>query len=150
MKGEVIKKNNENFGVTSIIMVSKDKEKIKKLFLELCEQDPNSFYMIYNINLDEKLDEKLHYPSIAISLPEDCAVLGADDSAALNAGMVADPFVRRIQYFGQFLIGYRPFGQRVPKCSHVHAFTFFPLGVPASPGLSPSAQAPSTRHGRTG
>ena len=48
-------------------MVSKDKEKIKKLFLELCEQDPNSFYMIYNINLDEKLDEKLHYPSIAIS-----------------------------------------------------------------------------------
>ena len=62
MKGEVIKKNNENFGVTSIIMVSKDKEKIKKLFLELCEQDPNSFYMIYNINLDEKLDEKLHYP----------------------------------------------------------------------------------------
>ena len=33
MKGEVIKKNNENFGVTSIIMVSKDKEKIKKLFL---------------------------------------------------------------------------------------------------------------------
>ena len=67
MKGEVIKKNNENFGVTSIIMVSKDKEKIKKLFLELCEQDPTSFYMIYNINLDEKLDEKLHYPSIAIS-----------------------------------------------------------------------------------
>ena len=48
MKGEVIKKNNENFGVTSIIMVSKDKEKIKKLFLELCEQDPNSFYMIYH------------------------------------------------------------------------------------------------------
>ena len=66
-KVEFIKKNNENFGVTSIIMVSKDKEKIKKLFLELCEQDPNSFYMIYNINLDEKLDEKLHYPSIAIS-----------------------------------------------------------------------------------
>lgn len=67
MKGEVDQQGNQKLGVTSVILISKDKEKVKKVFLELCEKDPDSFYMIYSVNLDVRLDHTSHYPSIAIS-----------------------------------------------------------------------------------
>lgn len=70
MKGEVVENDNGKIGVTSTIFLSKDKNRVKELFDKLCQDNPEDFYMIYAVNLDEKLDEKEHYPSIAI-FPQD-------------------------------------------------------------------------------
>lgn len=67
MKGEVVEQDYQKIGVTSTIFVSKDKEKVETFYNELCQNEPDAFFMIYAVNLDEKLSDNDHYPSIAIS-----------------------------------------------------------------------------------
>lgn len=66
MKGAVEQKSEEKLGVVSLIYASKDVEKIKQVYAEVTEEDPESYYMVYGVDLDERLDFLAHYPSIAI------------------------------------------------------------------------------------
>ena len=66
MKGSVESNESDKIGVVSLIYASSDVDKIKKIYDEITEKDPESYYMIYGINLDQRLDSQMHYPSIAI------------------------------------------------------------------------------------
>ena len=66
MKGSVESNESDKIGVVSLIYVSSDVDKIKEIYDEVTEKDPESYYMIYGINLDQRLDSQMHYPSIAI------------------------------------------------------------------------------------
>ncbi|GGI66258.1 hypothetical protein ACFQOY_03580 [Enterococcus alcedinis] len=67
MKGSVeSNKTSDKIGVVSLIYVSSDVDKIKDVYKEVTESDPNGYYMVYGIDLDERLDLLAHYPSIAI------------------------------------------------------------------------------------
>lgn len=66
MKGSVEANKSDKIGVVALIYASSDIEKIKEVYHEVTEKDPNSYYMVYGINLDERLDFNNHYPSIAI------------------------------------------------------------------------------------
>ncbi|EOH55527.1 hypothetical protein UA3_01857 [Enterococcus faecium EnGen0263] len=73
MKGSVEKADSKKIGVTSIVFVSKDKEKTQQVYQKLIEKEPDNFFMIYAVNLNEMLENKSHYPSIAI-YPEDLQI----------------------------------------------------------------------------
>lgn len=66
MKGSVESKESDKIGVVSLIYASSDVDKIKEIYDEVTEKDPESYYMIYGINLEQRLDSQMHYPSIAI------------------------------------------------------------------------------------
>lgn len=66
MKGSVESNESDKIGVVSLIYASSDVDKIKEIYDEVTEKDPKSYYMIYGINLDQRLDSQMHYPSIAI------------------------------------------------------------------------------------
>lgn len=66
MKGSIESNESDKIGVVSLIYASSDVEKIKEIYDEVTEKDPESYYMIYGINLDQRLDSQMHYPSIAI------------------------------------------------------------------------------------
>lgn len=66
MKGSVESNESDKIGVVSLIYASSDVDKIKEIYDEVTEKDPESYYMIYGINLDQRLDSQMHYPSIAI------------------------------------------------------------------------------------
>ena len=66
MKGSIESNESDKIGVVSLIYASSDVDKIKKIYDEITEKDPESYYMIYGINLDQRLDSQMHYPSIAI------------------------------------------------------------------------------------
>lgn len=67
MKGSVeSNETSDKIGVVALIYVSSDVDKIKEVYKEVTEKDPDSYYMVYGIDLDERLDLKSHYPSIAI------------------------------------------------------------------------------------
>lgn len=66
MKGSVESNESDKIGVVSLIYASSDVDKIKKIYDEVTEKDPESYYMIYGINLDQRLDSQMHYPSIVI------------------------------------------------------------------------------------
>lgn len=66
MKGSVESNESDKIGVVSLIYASSDVDKIKEIYDEVTEKDPESYYMIYGINLDQRLESQMHYPSIAI------------------------------------------------------------------------------------
>ncbi|MFC4710492.1 hypothetical protein ACWOEJ_06430 [Enterococcus eurekensis] len=66
MKGSIESNESDKIGVVSLIYASSDVDKIKEIYDEVTEKDPESYYMIYGINLDQRLDSQMHYPSIAI------------------------------------------------------------------------------------
>ncbi|MGX4685433.1 hypothetical protein JNUCC83_00805 [Vagococcus sp. JNUCC 83] len=66
MKGEVLTKGDKKVGVTSVVFVSEDVLKVEKMYNELVQSDTESFYMVYAVNLNEKLNDNSHYPSIAM------------------------------------------------------------------------------------
>lgn len=70
MKGEVLTEDNKKVGVTSIVFVSEDTVKVEEMYNKLSQSDTESFYMVYAVNLNEKLNDNSHYPSIAM-FPED-------------------------------------------------------------------------------
>lgn len=66
MKGSIESNESDKIGVVSLIYASSDVDKIKEIYDEVTEKDSESYYMIYGINLDQRLDSQMHYPSIAI------------------------------------------------------------------------------------
>lgn len=67
MKGAVEAIGTDKIGVVSLIYASKDIEKIKEVYTEVTAKDSESYYMVYGVALDERLDLLSHYPSIAIA-----------------------------------------------------------------------------------
>lgn len=67
MKGSIEDSIDGKLGVTSIIYISQNSDKVKKLYDELIKKDLTSFFMIYAVDFNVILNEMEHYPSIAIS-----------------------------------------------------------------------------------
>lgn len=57
----------ENVGVVSVVYVSGDKNRVKEKLASLQKENPNCFYMEYEVPLDIDLTSLEHYPSIEIS-----------------------------------------------------------------------------------
>jgi hypothetical protein len=67
MKAEVQNDDKDDkFGVVSIVIISKNKMKIKDTYLDLLEKDKEGYYFLYSCNLDEVLLDTEHFPSIRI------------------------------------------------------------------------------------
>ncbi len=71
LSGSVEKSSNENYkdkvGVVSVVYVSEDEAKVKAQLNNLQKENPDVFYMQYEVPVDTKLTELLHYPSIEIT-----------------------------------------------------------------------------------
>lgn len=66
MKGHVAGATPEKVGVVSLVYVSSDTAQVAAVYEKLTLADPSSFYMIYAIDKDTRLDQLAHFPSIAI------------------------------------------------------------------------------------
>lgn len=67
LRGNTQVVGSEKKGVVSVVFATMNKETAESHLRHLLESDPGSYYMVYSVPLDTKLDRLPHYPSIEIS-----------------------------------------------------------------------------------